>query len=316
MSITALTGVRQQVKAGARPHPLLSVMAWEFRRFRASRLFWLQALGFFCLLLLVTWAQGTTDQLGISHGKLSLNGFIAGTSALGLVNTLPSSSLVLLIFLLPFITTDGVTRDLQRRTHELLMTTALPIRAYVWGRYLMGLILSLGLAALLFAAILSMGLLLHLTVQDYPLPQVNALLLLWGGIVLPATVLVSSLSFALGTLLPRLSSVVKVVILLAWIIGAIVIPIGMRDGNPPGWYVTWDPTGAVTALGMQHQYVFSDISANISSNDQFQQALLAFENAMPQIGNWLAAHLLLAGVGLLLVLVAALAFKRTQDALN
>ncbi|HVU65841.1 MAG TPA: ABC transporter permease [Ktedonobacteraceae bacterium] len=316
MSITALTGVRQQVKAGARPHPLLSVMAWEFRRFRASRLFWLQALGFFCLLLLVTWAQGTTDQLGISHGKLSLNGFIAGTSALGLVNTLPSSSLVLLIFLLPFITTDGVTRDLQRRTHELLMTTALPIRAYVWGRYLMGLILSLGLAVLLFAAILSMGLLLHLTVQDYPLPQVNALLLLWGGIVLPATVLVSSLSFALGTLLPRLSSVVKVVILLAWIIGAIVIPIGMREGNPPGWYVTWDPTGAVTALGMQHQYVFSNISANISSNDQFQQALLAFENAMPQIGNWLAAHLLLAGVGLLLVLVAALAFKRTQDALN
>ncbi len=316
MSITALTGVRQQVKAGARPHPLLSVMAWEFRRFRASRLFWLQALGFFCLLLLVTWAQGTTDQLGISHGKLSLNGFIAGTSALGLVNTLPSSSLVLLIFLLPFITTDGVTRDLQRRTHELLMTTALPIRAYVWGRYLMGLILSLGLAVLLFAAILSMGLLLHLTVQDYPLPQVNALLLLWGGIVLPATVLVSSLSFALGTLLPRLSSVVKVMILLAWIIGAIVIPIGMREGNPPGWYVTWDPTGAVTALGMQHQYVFSNISANISSNDQFQQALLAFENAMPQIGNWLAAHLLLAGVGLLLVLVAALAFKRTQDALN
>jgi ABC-type transport system involved in multi-copper enzyme maturation permease subunit len=316
LSITALTGVRQQVKAGARPHPLLSVMAWEFRRFRASRLFWLQALGFFCLLLLVTWAQGATNQLGISHGKLSLNGFIAGTSALGLVNTLPSSSLVLLIFLLPFITTDGVTRDLQRRTHELLMTTALPIRAYVWGRYLMGLILSLGLAVLLFAAILSMGLLLHLTVQDYPLPQVSALLLLWGGIVLPATVLVSSLSFALGTLLPRLSSVVKVMILLAWIIGAIVIPIGMRDGNPPGWYVTWDPTGAVTALGMQHQYVFSDISANISSNDQFQQALLTFENAMPQIGNWLAAHLLLAGVGLLLVLVAALAFKRTQDALN
>lgn len=316
MSITALTGVRQQVKAGARPHPLLSVMAWEFRRFRASRLFWLQALGFFCLLLLVTWAQGATNQLGISHGKLSLNGFIAGTSALGLVNTLPSSSLVLLIFLLPFITTDGVTRDLQRRTHELLMTTALPIRAYVWGRYLMGLILSLGLAVLLFAAILSMGLLLHLTVQDYPLPRVNALLLLWVGIVLPATVLVSSLSFALGTLLPRLSNVVKIVILLAWIIGAIVIPIGMREGNPPGWYVTWDPTGAVTALGMQHQYVFSNISANISSNDQFQQALLAFENAMPQIGNWLAAHLLLAGVGLLLVLVAALAFKRTQDALN
>src|SRR5256884_3560350 len=52
---------------------------------------------------------------------------------------------------------DGVTRDLNRRTHELLMTTALPTWAYVWGRYLAGLVMSLGLALLLLASILGMG---------------------------------------------------------------------------------------------------------------------------------------------------------------
>ena len=103
-----------------------------------------------------------------------------------------------------------MTRDLHRRTHELLLTTALPTWAYVWGRYLVGLVMSLGLAVLLLVAILGMGGLLHLTVTDYPAPQIGTVLLLWVGMVLPATILVSSLGFALGTLLPRLSTLIKV----------------------------------------------------------------------------------------------------------
>ena len=102
------------------------------------------------------------------------------------------------MFLLTFVMADGVTRDVNRRTHELLMTTALPAWAYVWGRYLAGLVVSLGLALLLLASILGMGGLLHLTVANYPLPQIGVVLLLWVGIVVPATILVSSLSFALG----------------------------------------------------------------------------------------------------------------------
>jgi hypothetical protein len=37
---------------------------------------------------------------------------------------------------------------------------------------------------------------------------------------------------------------------------------------------------------------------------------------MPDIAGWFASHLLLAGFSLLLVLVAALAFKRTRDTLS
>jgi ABC-type transport system involved in multi-copper enzyme maturation permease subunit len=295
-------------------------MAWELRRLRASRLFWLQALGFFCFLLFVMWALHAPENFagGVSNGgsSESLSGFIAGTSAWGLLRTLPIA-LLLLVLLLPFLTADGVTRDLQRRTHELLMTTALPTWAYVWGRYLIGLLMSLGLALLLLAALLGIGGLLHLTITDYPLPQTGAVLLLWVGMVVPATVLVSSLSFALGTVLPRLTTLVKIVILVAWIVGAVMLPTVFSQTTPPAWYVNWDPTSAVTALGILPQYTgsFSGPQAGMSEAG-LQQILLTVENKMPDIAGWFASHLLLAGFSLLLVLVAALAFKRTRDTLS
>src|SRR5207244_2288730 len=164
MNITALTSTGKPTQAIERPLPLTRVMAWELRRFRASRLFWLQALGFFCFSLFLTWALHAPENFSggvVSNGGggESLSGFVAGTSAWGLLHTLPTS-LVVLVLLLPFVTVDGVTRDLQRRTHELLLATALPTWAYVWGRYLMGLVMSLALALLFLVAILGMGLLL------------------------------------------------------------------------------------------------------------------------------------------------------------
>jgi ABC-type transport system involved in multi-copper enzyme maturation permease subunit len=315
MNITALTSTGKPTRAIERPLPLTRVMAWELRRFRASSLFWLQALGFFCFLLFLTWAQQAPEHFGTVHGTVALDAFVAGTSAWGLLHTLPLS-LVLLVLLLPFVTADGVTRDLHRRTHELLMTTALPTWAYVWGRYLIGLLMSLGLSLLLLAAILGMGWLLHLTIPAYPLPQTGTVLLLWVGMVVPATVLVSSLGFALGTLLPRLTNLVKIVILLGWIVGAVILPKGLGNTTPPAWYVNWDPTSAVTALGMLPQYSFSDAATRATSEAQFQQIFLTIENKMPDIGAWFASHLLLAGASLVMVLIAALAFKRSRDVLN
>jgi ABC-type transport system involved in multi-copper enzyme maturation permease subunit len=209
MTTTALSSVQRQTRAIARPRPLLSVMTWELRRFRASRLFWFQALGFWGFLLLIIWALHASHQTGTVAGSEQLSAYVAGTSAGGLLRTLPTY-LIILALLLPFITADGVTRDVNRRTHELLMTTALSTWAYVLGRYLAGLIIGLGMALLLLASILGMGGLLHLTDSTYPLPQPGAVLLLWVGMVLPATILVSSVGFALSTVLPRLSTLVKV----------------------------------------------------------------------------------------------------------
>jgi len=316
MNITALTSTGQQTREIERPRLLLSVMTWEFRRFRASRLFWFQALGLFGFLLLMTWALHAPDNIGagvVGSGEV-LSGFVAGTSAGGLLRTLPTI-LVVLALLLPFVTADGVTRDLNRRTHELLMTTALPSWAYVWGRYLAGLVMSLGLALLLLASILGMGWLLHLTVTDYPAPEIGTVLLLWVGMVVSATILVSSFGFALSTLLPRLSTLVKVVIMVAWIVGGLVIPLGLGGTTPPTWYVNWDPTSGITALGLLPSYSLA-LGPTITSEAQLQQLILTVENKMPDLAGWFAPHLLLAGFSLVLVLIAALAFKRSRDVLS
>jgi ABC-type transport system involved in multi-copper enzyme maturation permease subunit len=317
MNATAIAASGEQPRRVQRPNPLARVITWELRRFGASRLFWLQALGFFSLLLLITWASRAPSQFDFANRNAgeTISGFVAGTSSLGLLHNLPTF-LTLLVLLLPFVTADGVTRDLQRRTHELVMTTALPVWAYVWGRYLVGLLMSLGLALLMLAAILGMGMLLHLTVPAYPLPSVKAAVLLWIGMVVPAVVLVSSLGFAIVTLLPRLSTLVKVVILVAWIVGALVIATGFRDQTPPSWYVNWDPTSAATAIGMLPQYSFDNLMRTATNEVQFQNAFVALENQMPSIGSWFASHLLLGGLSLLLVCLVPLAFRRSRDVLT
>ncbi len=324
MDITALTSTGKPTRTIQRPRPLLSVMAWELRRFCASRLFWLQALGFFCLSSFVIWTQQIPLTLNHAHANVPFFGFVAGTSAWGLLMTLPTGPLLLLGMLLPFVNADGVSRDLSRRTHELLMATALPTWAYVWGRYLIGLLLSLGLALLLLAALLGMGLFLHLTITDYPLPEIGTLLVIWLGMVASATVLVSSLSFALGTLLPRLTTLVKIAILLAWFLGSQVLSIVFGNASHdahfslPAWYIHWDPTSTGIALGLFNKYMtaFSNLADKATSTAQTQHILLTVENSLIDIGGWFVPHLLLAGLSLVLVLVAARAFKRSRDTLS
>lgn len=228
--------------------------------------------------------------------------------------TLPTV-LLLLVLLLPFVTADGVTRDLHRHTYELLLTTALSTRAYVWGRYLVCLAMSLGLTVLLLCATLLMGWLLHLTVPLYPAPQIEAVFSLWIGLVVPATILVGSLSFALGTLFPRQSTLIKTAVLVVWTVGAEILPFSLGSTLTSTWYSNWDPTGAVPALKILSQTPDPQLHT-ATSLAQFQQALLSYENAMPSIGEWFIPHLLLVGVSLVLVLIAAFTFKRFRETLN
>jgi ABC-type transport system involved in multi-copper enzyme maturation permease subunit len=319
MSTIALPHAHQQSRALRRPHPLFAVVAWELRRYRASRLFWLQALLFFGLVLFVTWVSQMPSQFSLGNANATFIGFVAGTSAWGLLLTLPNGVLLLLGLLLPFVNADGVSRDLSRRTHELLMTTTLPSWAYVWGRYLVGLLTSLGLALLLLAGLLGMGMVLHLTNPAYPLPELGPVLLLWIGMVVTATVLVSSLSFALGTVFLRQSILVKIVIMLAWFIGALVLPGGGGgQSGSPSWYSKWDPTSATTALGLLpgYQAAFNKLPHTVTSAAQFQQGLIAIENQVPNISDWLAPHLILAVCSLLLVPLAARTFQRFRGALS
>ncbi len=320
MTTTALTTAQTPTRAIGRWRPLVRVMAWELRRFRASRLFWIQALCFFGLVLFAIGATATT----LHFSPRSSNGsifavYVPATSIWILLTTLYPGLLLLLGLLLPFVNADGVTRDVQRRTHELLMASALPSWAYVLGRYLTGLLVSLGLALMTLAAIFVMDLFLHLTVATDPLPPTGAVLLLWVGMIVSATILLSSVSFALGTLLPRQSTLVKISMLLVWVIVLLIIPSsnGFSDGHP-AWYNAWDPTSAATVNALLVRYfpVFQSQSASATTTAQMQRVLVTVANTVPAIGNWVAPHLIEAGLSLLLVLVVALVFKRSRDSVN
>ncbi len=316
MTITTLIGTEQPGRVIQRPRLLVRVMAWELRRVLASRLLWLQALGFFGLSLFLTWTQQIPLTLNHAQASVPFYGFLAETSAWGLLLTLPTGSLMLLGMLLPFVNADGVTRDLSRRTYELLMATALSTRVYVWGRYLSGLVLSLGLSLLMLAALLGMGALWHLTVPDYPVPQIGTLLVIWVGIIAVASIVVSSLSFALGTVLPRLTTLVKIVIMAAWFLGSEVISILLGDASHAATFSlpTWYSEGI--ALGLFHMYMTDFSNMGATSTAQTQHSLLMVENALIDLGGWFAPHLLLAGLSLVLVLLVALAFKRSRHTLS
>jgi len=323
MSTTVLTVSGQQARPMDRGLvPLWSVLAWEIRRLSASRLFWSQAIGLLGFLLLLTWALKAPQN--INAGQVvggqetggAFSAFVAGTSPDGLVHILPTILLVL-VLLLPFVSADGVTRDVTRRTHELVVTTSVPTWAYVWGRYLAVLGTSLGLALLLLLALIAMGEVLHLAIADYPAPVIGGTLLLWVGMVVPATVLVGGVGFALSTLAPRFSILVKVVILVGWIVGALVIPIstGWTARTAPTWYVDWDPTSGVTAIGLLATYALK-LGPSITSDAALQQYLISVENKIPTTTGWLGPHLLLILPALALVLIASLGYRRCRDVLS
>jgi len=322
MSTTVLTGSGQQARPIDRGLvPLWSVLAWEIRRLSASRLFWSQAIGLLGFLLLLTWVLRVSGHEGFVHrgpdqqaGEMSA--FVAGASPEGLLQILPTILLVL-VLLLPFVTADGVTRDVTRRTHELVVTTSVPTWAYVWGRYLAALGTSLGLALLLLLALIAMGEILHLAIADYPAPVIGGTLLLWVGMVVPATVLVGGVGFALSTLAPRFSALVKVAILVGWIVGAEVIPIstGWTARSAPSWYVDWDPTSAITAIRLLATYTLK-LGPSITSDASLQQLMISVENKVPTTTGWLGPHLLLILPAPALVLIASLGYRRCRDVLR
>jgi len=317
-----------------RPHPLLGVIAWELRRLRASRSTWILALVTFGVFLLILWLERGVDSVAVSAapGKWAIffGGDLAYDSVWRLLRQLTTGSLSLFILALPFVCADGMARDLKRRTHELLMTTALPSWAYFWGRYLIILALSLGMALLLLAAMLMMALATYLVLggADYPIPQIGLILAVWAALVLPMVIFISSLSFALGTLFPRRTNLIKIGITVIWFFIALILPdVAGPAGTPPSWYTNWDPTSATLLADVPDRYqrAFQSMihAAGLDSqphtpatNTQALQFLHTLEYQFVDLWLWLGPHLLWAGLALGLLGIAAISFKRFRNVSN
>jgi ABC-type transport system involved in multi-copper enzyme maturation permease subunit len=318
MMTSTVTPSQQSTQAIRRPHPLLSVLAWELYRRHASRKAWwlfLLAFGFFVFIL---WLLSILRFAGTSSFGNGATFTVAVTSAQGQVMVLPTLTF-LLALILPFMNADGVTHDLKQRTHELLMSTPVPTWAYFWGRYAACALSSLGLAALLLLALLLTGLLLHQT-HDYPLPQVQAIGLIWGVAVVPATLLLSSVTFALGTLLGRRSSLAVLGVILSWFVCTVVLPVipVAGSGRIPSWYLHWEPTNVGMTAVLQAPYtqslstILSSTSSGVSDS-AILSALAHLEQHIPDLGPWILPHLIWVGLGLALVLIAGFSFKRFRN---
>jgi ABC-type transport system involved in multi-copper enzyme maturation permease subunit len=340
MQPTAASSTRaapvRKVPATGPLRALLAVLRWELWRAFISPATWILAAMLvvvsvvFLLLARQQENFGQSYSSPTSHLTHSVTGAIPWTTPFGMAVLLPFSALFFGLFL-PFATTDGAARDLRRRTHELLMTTSVPTWAYVWGRYLACALLSLGLAVLFLAGIVLTGLLQHSVQSDtYPALDLSATLAIWALIVLPPAILLSGLSFALGTLLPQRTNIIKATLVLCWFLVSNLLPAYMQDrasrspgfdpGHLPAWYtayLTWDPSfvgsGNVLVIG-QFQGLISSIVSNFALSEQaVLQQVRQVELRMPDLSSFVAPHLVWAAVGLMCVVVAALMFGRFRN---
>jgi ABC-type transport system involved in multi-copper enzyme maturation permease subunit len=322
-------------------YPLMAVVNWEWRRIWASRASWIIALLVFAVsLVLIRTSRQFVDinaaEGGAAPGTIvhSLTTTIPWTTLVGLTVLLPSPALIFAL-ILPFVSTDGVALDLKRRTHELVMTSALPTWAYVWGRYLASLLLSVGLAAVFLLAIVAVALEQHVArPAAFPVLNLPGTIAVWGVVVLPTTVLLSSLSFALGTLLPQFTNLVKVGVLFGWFVCGVLLPDYLTHvaqqtagfsttGQPPSWYIpymTWDPTsvagGEYFGLHMYYAQLFPLLGNANLSNQAILQHALGLEHQLPDFSPLIGPHLAWAALGVATVAAVTLLFRRFQNVLG
>lgn len=276
------------------PNPLGVVLAWELRRYLAWRPNYFIALGAFALLMLGLFFARDQYAIDVAATAGTTTHLIVPITTVGTMANLFGFVSVYLGMFMPFFNADAVACDLHMRTNELLMTTVLPTWAYVWGRYLYGLLLSVGFAILTLPALWLTSLLIQ-----QPPPVFGAMLTWWALFVLCPMVLISNLSVALGTLLPRFANAVKASVIVAWVVNFLSLsPFYMADGRD-----VWDPTGM--------SWVSAHVSAAIGhASQQSVPALLAQVQVLPDVSPLIAPHGAFVTLGLLAALITACTFRR------
>ncbi len=291
-------------KGPTRPVPFLTstlqVTGWEWKHFFANRASWMIGGAAFCFFA----------------GLLAIRnqwGAVVGTTALGQMAELVYDLMLIFGVMLPFLVTDQVAHDYQERMHELIMTTAIPTRIYILGRYLAAVLISICLGLVLLAAQLLVNLTLPLMYRNFPPASVLITLALWARLTLPAGLLAGSLCFCLGTFFPRVTAIPKIATSLAWVILAL-------DNDPTDltWRVYWNPTGAgMVTLAYKHFQDLAEVGLKTTLNPAGQaELILHLQQHLLDLRPWLAPFLALAGIGVLLGLLAMVNFRRFRGSMN
>lgn len=279
---------------------IIQVTGWELKHYSSKRSSWAQgAAAFFLFIALMV----VRNQWG----------YILGTTALGQLAELVYNLMLIFGIMLPFLVTDQVAHDYQERMHELLMTTAIPTRIYVLGRYLTALLVSLCLAIALLVSQLLVNLILPVVYIPVADPLIT--LSLWLRLTLPAAMLVGSICFCLGTLFPRVTAIPKIAMGIAWIILAL-------DNDPTELMrnrrAYWNPTGAgmITLAYKQFQDLANHELKNTLDSVQQANLIIRLQQSLPNLRPWIGPFLILAAIGLFLGFLAIVSFRRFRSVMN
>lgn len=285
------------------PGFVATVCGWELRRLVATPSTLLLAGGVVAFFVaLVTFKH---QWLLPVNDRAHVMALLYGSSALGQTYELVAVVMTFFGLLVPFLSADGVARDRRQRTHELVMTTAVPAWAFVAGRFIAVLAQTLAAALLTLAGTLAAELLVHSAQPEFPAPDVPALLALWAVLLVPAGVLLAGASFLLGTLAPRLGIVVKIGVVLVWI--ALAGLVDLSSHLP--WYPYWSPAGNALLGVADRAFVQAYLAAGGPGASDPAILLRAQQSAL-DLQPWVLPHLGLAVIGLAAAAVAAAGFRR------
>ncbi len=312
------TSMQQAVprsKHGPMPNPLLSVMSWELRRRLMGYSLWITALLLFLCTLMFMWLGQFKAFMDQKAGVA-----VAGTTPYGLMFELPGVLMLWFAVLVPFIAADLASFDVKRRTHEVLMASALSSRAYIWGRYLAGLCIFLFLSLLLLLAIIVMAFALHSflwlgldpgDLVDYPVPNVGAIILIWAIVVLPAVLLSASISYLVGTLFPVATTAIKVLVifcwLAAWLFGATL--------SSNIWLAPFDPTSNSMNQAYTPFYMAQYLARAQHVPLTLRTAIgYSVQQIVPDLWPWIVVHTGYILLSIALVFVTLRQFRRFHNA--
>lgn len=307
------SAVEDGVDVIARPTTLQSTLLiarWELRRITASRLNFIVALGAFCFFLALI---GVKHQWLVPVESGSGRGAVLtvfGSTAVGVAFEIVGILLLFFGMLMPFLSAGAVSHDYHDRTHEILMTTPMPNVPYVLGRFLAALLTGLATATLLLVAIATANVIIRDSDATFPAQDLGALFVTWLILVVPAVVVLCGVSFLLGTLLPRLATPIRVMVVLIWAVLSVVVDVG----HGLGWFGFWTPTGNGVLKVIPPQ-VAGDYAAQLAQGVS-PDAAASVQQTMPNLMPWVGPHLGLVAIGLACAVFAALAFRRFRDVMG
>jgi hypothetical protein len=134
--------------------------------------------------------------------------------------------------------------------------------------------------------------------------------------MVPPTLLLASLSFALCTLIPRRTNVVKIGILLGWFACGLLMSSLASQRSLPSWYASWDPTSVAGGYDLEDRFmrhIQQLFNAGVDKQTILHEAQSA-QQAMPDVGAWIGPHLVLVAASVAVVAVIAARVKRFRMA--